>query len=165
MPRTLRARWSPMKRAKHMDRVLSAQSGPAATGVHGETRGDVFPRASTGADMAPPRDGQTAGMPPSRRSFLASAGTLAAGGGGGAAPSPLAVCTLGDSILDCGRYNAHGVRGGQPAVPARLAAHAAAGPAAALLTVAATTCCGGWPPTSWYTQTIEPSLRGFRVEP
>lgn len=78
-----------------MDRVLSAQSGPAATGVHGETRGDVFPRASTGADMAPPRDGQTAGMPPSRRSFLASAGTLAAGGGGGAAPSPLARLHLG----------------------------------------------------------------------
>ncbi|WP_299764284.1 SGNH/GDSL hydrolase family protein [Ramlibacter sp.] len=43
-----------------------------------------------------------------------SAAALAAGAGHGATPAePLLVHTFGDSILDCGRYNEHGVHPGQ----------------------------------------------------
>jgi lysophospholipase L1-like esterase len=52
-------------------------------------------------------------MATDRRSFLAlSAAALGVRGGAGAA-QPLTVCTFGDSILDCGGYNAHGVHPAQ----------------------------------------------------
>ena len=52
--------------------------------------------------------------PASRRRFLAlSTAALASGGGAGAAAPGLAVVTFGDSILDCGRYNPHGVHPAQ----------------------------------------------------
>ena len=53
-------------------------------------------------------------MPSNRRSFLALSAAVAAGGGAAeAAPPPLTVFTFGDSILDCGHYNPHGVHPGQ----------------------------------------------------
>ena len=52
-------------------------------------------------------------MPGSRRSFLAlSAAVLGGGGGPDSAAGPLTLFTFGDSILDCGHYNAHGVHPG-----------------------------------------------------
>jgi acyl-CoA thioesterase-1 len=49
-----------------------------------------------------------------RRRLLWSAAALAAGGGSAsAALAPLTLCTFGDSILDCGHYNAQGVHPGQ----------------------------------------------------
>jgi acyl-CoA thioesterase-1 len=52
-------------------------------------------------------------MSGSRRSFLAfSAAVLGGGSGPAGAAGPLSVFTFGDSILDCGRYNAHGVHPG-----------------------------------------------------
>jgi acyl-CoA thioesterase-1 len=55
-------------------------------------------------------------MPPlfSRRSFLClSSAVLGAGGDGAAAAQPFTLYTFGDSILDCGHYNAHGLHPGQ----------------------------------------------------
>lgn len=51
---------------------------------------------------------------PGRRRFMLSTAVLATAGGLGAkAAEPLIVHTFGDSILDCGRYNDHGVHPGQ----------------------------------------------------
>lgn len=48
--------------------------------------------------------------PPSRRSFIGlSAAMLGSGSGGAAAAQAVTLFTFGDSILDCGHYNAHGV--------------------------------------------------------
>ena len=47
-------------------------------------------------------------MAPTRREVLALS-AAALGGSAGAAAAPLAICTFGDSILDCGHYNPHGV--------------------------------------------------------
>jgi lysophospholipase L1-like esterase len=53
-------------------------------------------------------------MPSSRRIFLGlSAAVLGAGGGGAPAAQPFTLHTFGDSILDCGHYNAQGVHPGQ----------------------------------------------------
>jgi acyl-CoA thioesterase-1 len=53
-----------------------------------------------------------AGMASTRRGFLAFS-AVAVGAAPVAARQPLAVHTFGDSILDCGRYNPHGVHPGQ----------------------------------------------------
>jgi lysophospholipase L1-like esterase len=50
-------------------------------------------------------------MPPTRRHVLALSAGVAAGGAGAA--QPLTLFTFGDSILDCGHYNAQGVHPGQ----------------------------------------------------
>jgi acyl-CoA thioesterase-1 len=55
---------------------------------------------------------------PSRRRWLAGASTalLAVAGAGARSPGdllPLTLYTFGDSVLDCGRYNEHGVHPGQ----------------------------------------------------
>lgn len=52
-------------------------------------------------------------MSPSRRHFLALSAAAAASGGSTAAAPAVTVFTFGDSILDCGHYNAHGVHPGQ----------------------------------------------------
>ena len=49
-------------------------------------------------------------MAPTRRSILALPAAALAGA---AAAAPLTLCTFGDSILDCGHYNGHGVHPGQ----------------------------------------------------
>src|SRR5688572_33196397 len=48
----------------------------------------------------------------SRSSLLLAALAERASGSGAAAP-PFTLLTFGDSVLDCGRYNAHGVHPGQ----------------------------------------------------
>jgi acyl-CoA thioesterase I len=50
-------------------------------------------------------------MSSDRRGFLAMA-AAALGGGGASAAAPLTLYTFGDSILDCGGYNPHGVHPG-----------------------------------------------------
>ena len=48
-----------------------------------------------------------------RRAFLALSAAAMGGGGASVAAEPLTVYTFGDSILDCGHYNAQGVDPGQ----------------------------------------------------
>jgi acyl-CoA thioesterase-1 len=52
-------------------------------------------------------------MPHSRRHFLALSAALATDGGAAAPAPPPTLYTFGDSILDCGHYNDHGVHPGQ----------------------------------------------------
>jgi acyl-CoA thioesterase I len=49
---------------------------------------------------------------PSRRRFCALSAALVAGSGDAKARQPFTLYTFGDSILDCGRYNEHGIHPG-----------------------------------------------------
>jgi acyl-CoA thioesterase-1 len=52
-------------------------------------------------------------MASSRRIFLGLSAAMLAAGGGAHAAQPFTLHTFGDSILDCGHYNPHGVHPGQ----------------------------------------------------
>lgn len=52
-------------------------------------------------------------MSSNRRGFLALSAAALAGAGGAATRRPVTVYTFGDSILDCGHYNPHGVHPAQ----------------------------------------------------
>ena len=48
-----------------------------------------------------------------RRAWLVRTIGLALGGAAAGAPRMTTICTFGDSVLDCGRYNEHGLDPGQ----------------------------------------------------